>query len=146
MTPNGPWILVVDDDEEIRETLDVVLAQYGLQSFSVSSGMAALELLHEGPPPQVVLIDLRMPAMSGGELVEQIRREPGLEATPVVVMSGDSEAPLIAERLGADGCLRKPFELAALVDTMRRYLDRPGAPAGRRGPETGSGAPLGRPA
>ena len=145
MTSNAPWVLVVDDDEEVRETVAVVLAHYGLRSYSVSSGMAALELLRRSPPPRVVLIDLRMPTMSGTELIEAIRRQPQLGGTAVVVMSGDSEARRLAEKLRADACLRKPFELSALVGTVRRFLET-SADAGRRGPETSSGAPLGRPA
>ena len=146
MTSNAPWVLVVDDDEEVRETVSVVLAHYGLRSYNVSSGMAALELLRRTSPPRVVLIDLRMPTMSGTELIEAIRRQPHLASTPVVVMSGDSEARRLAEKLRADDCLRKPFELAALVSTVRRFVDPSRSDGARHGAETNSGAPLGRPA
>ncbi|HLU64742.1 MAG TPA: response regulator [Kofleriaceae bacterium] len=129
MRPDRPWVLVVDDDEEVRETIAVVLAQYGLRSVGAPSGLVALELLRDAPPPRVVLLDLRMPQMSGAELVRAMRRDPALAGTPIVIMSGDSGAGHLAEQLDAEACLRKPFELGSLVATVRRFVGhRPDLP------------------
>jgi CheY-like chemotaxis protein len=122
-------VLVVDDDEEIRETIDLVLAQYGLECCSACSGRAALELIRGSRPPVVALVDLRMPNMTGIELVREMRREPVLAATRIVVMSGDSEGGAAAAELAADGYLRKPFELESLVSTVQRLVSQPPGPA-----------------
>jgi CheY-like chemotaxis protein len=77
----------------------------------------------------VALVDLRMPNMTGIELVREMRREPVLAATRIVVMSGDSEGGAAASELAVDGYLRKPFELESLVSTVQRLVGQEPGPA-----------------
>ncbi|HEX8790178.1 MAG TPA: response regulator [Polyangiaceae bacterium] len=117
-------VMVVDDDTDIRETIAILLAAEGYATLEAGSGMEALALLHEGRDVAVILVDLRMPDMTGTELVGQLKEDPSLAAIPIVVMSGDNAACSIARDIGADECLVKPIELPVLLATADRYVHR----------------------
>jgi CheY-like chemotaxis protein len=77
----------------------------------------------ERAPPLLVLLDLRMPGVSGEELLVQLRARPTLAEVPVVVLSGDADAARVAAALRADGWLPKPIEMSELLDVVRRFRD-----------------------
>jgi CheY-like chemotaxis protein len=102
-------ILLVDDDEDIRESLAYVLQAEGYRVELASNGREALEKLHSGPAPSVVLLDLMMPVMSGWKFLEELS---ALRSTvPVLVVS----AAVPPKPEGAAGCLGKPFDLDSLL-------------------------------
>lgn len=115
-------VMVVDDDTDIRETIALLLAAEGYATVEAGGGREALALLHAGHDIAVILLDLRMPDMTGTELVGQIKDDPALARIPIVVMSGDNAACAIARSLGADECLVKPIELPVLLATADRYV------------------------
>jgi len=122
-------VLVVDDDADIRETIALLLQTEGYDTLEASGGREALERLRDARDVVVILLDLRMPDMSGTDLVKHLRSDPALARIPVVVMSGDNAARAIATSMGADGCLVKPIELAMLLATADRYArERAGGP------------------
>lgn len=121
MSPEG-WVLLVDDDEDIRVTLELVLGTLGHHVVSAGDGIEALEILRKpGPPPSVVLLDLMLPRLDGTEVLQRMKTDPRLRDIPVVIMSGDTEAREQALALHADGCLVKPVELSDLSSTLERY-------------------------
>jgi CheY-like chemotaxis protein len=73
--------------------------------------------------PQVVLLDLMMPRVSGEEVARWLRAHPRLGRTPIVVMSALSDAEVRARHLGADGFLAKPFSIEALLAEVERFDD-----------------------
>jgi CheY-like chemotaxis protein len=102
-------ILLVDDDEDIRESLAYVLQAEGYRVELASNGQEALERLHSGPAPSVVVLDLMMPVMSGWQLLEELS---ALRSTvPVLVVS----AAVPPRPEGVAGCLGKPFDLDTLL-------------------------------
>jgi two-component system, chemotaxis family, sensor histidine kinase and response regulator PixL len=123
VTPPGA-VLVVDDDADIRETIALLLAADGYTTLEARGGQEALALLHRGHEVAVILVDLRMPDMTGTELIGQLKDDPELARIPVVVMSGDNAACAIARSIGADECLVKPVELPTLLATADRYVHR----------------------
>lgn len=118
----NPMLLVVDDEEEIREMVKLALAgKYTV--VGVKSAENALVLL-DTYIPQVVLSDINMGEMSGIALLQEKR----LQGTPVVIMSGrfggdgnPAEAEIMA--MGAAGTLSKPFQIDNLEEVIKRALE-----------------------
>lgn len=115
MTPSPPRILVVDDNDALRENLAETLELEGYDVAVASDGTAALERLASEPPPQAVLLDLNMPGMDGRELLSRIRADPRLAGVRVVVTTG-----LSGTRTEADALLVKPFGVRDLLGALRR--------------------------
>lgn len=136
MTQTDSFILVVDDDPDIRESLELLLRLHGHPVITAADGEEALVRLRtEGERPCVILLDLMMPRMSGFELHAALNSDPVLADIPVVVITG--AGGLVGERaaaLDAEEVIRKPFELATLLSVVRRHCvpRRPGGPGGSR--------------
>jgi len=122
---DDPTILVVDDDDDIREMMSYVLEQHRLRVVDAGSGAEALDKAHDTSGLSLVLLDLRMPGMSGADVLETMKRDPELTTVPVVVISGDRDAPATAASLGASGCLIKPVTTKALLREISRFVSVP---------------------
>ena len=92
-------------------------------------GRAALDLLHRGARPGLVLLDLMMPVMNGWQFREAQRAEPDLADIPVVIVSGDARLDRRTAELAGVEWLRKPLDLDVLLDMVGRHVPRAG-PAG----------------
>jgi CheY-like chemotaxis protein len=117
----GP-ILIVEDDEAIRETLTAVLEDEGYLVQCAAHGREALQQLRSGAQlPCLILLDLMMPIMSGWDFRAEQLRDPALAGIPVIVLSADNEVQARASEVRAQGYLSKPMDLTALVDAVRPY-------------------------
>lgn len=107
-------VLLVDDDEDIRESYSVVLEDEGYEVVPAPNGKAALQALEQGLSPDVILLDLMMPVMNGHEMFDQLQRS-AHQGTPVVVITaGDGPAPPGAPML------RKPVDMYTLLNAVHR--------------------------
>lgn len=122
------WILIVDDDEDIRDMLGMILDASDYRTRAASDGQEALDILSRGAAPGLILLDLMMPGIHGAALAEALKSMPALRDVPIVILSGDTAASETAPSLGAASCLVKPVDLEQLLDTVRRYF----APRHRR--------------
>ena len=118
-------ILVVDDDAAVRRTLDRALGRAGHTVVLAASGEQACEILQAGTEVDVVLMDLRMPTMSGRTLFQMILAQWPVLAGRLAVMSGDPEAEDHAAWMSLHDLpvLPKPFSLAevyATIDSLAR--------------------------
>ena len=129
-------MLVVDDEPTIRELAADALREAGYDVAVAANGAEALGLMQHRIPNAVVL-DLMMPRVDGGSLVELARADPRLARVPIVVLTAAYGAEDMAERLGARICLTKPFELDALVDAVDRAVDDEPVAPGANGSFTG---------
>ena len=103
-------VLIVEDDEDIREAVASALEQEGFQVYQAETGARALEMLKEMPHPSLILADLMMPVMSGWDLIKALSEDDRLATLPVVVISAvDQEAPLGFRRI------KKPFDIDELI-------------------------------
>jgi CheY-like chemotaxis protein len=119
----SPAILVVDDDTELREEVAELLREHGYAVTTAPNGAVALERLRTSPAPALILLDLRMPVMSGWSLHATLRSDPLLGRIPVVLWSGAEDLATEASRLEANACLTKPAPFDHLLTTVRRYCD-----------------------
>jgi CheY-like chemotaxis protein len=107
-------VMVVDDDEDVREALIELLAVAGIGTLAAGDGRAALALLEGGARPDLIILDIMMPEMNGPAVLERIRRHPELAKLPVVVLSALEDV----YRTGADALvsyLRKPVDPDVLL-------------------------------
>ena len=116
-------VLVVDDDEGVREYVGALLSRAGLDVVSAPDGEQGLRALEE-VHPDLVLLDVTMPGPSGLDLLRRIKRQHG--DLPVVMLSGQGEAANVVEsiRSGAADFLAKPFEPDELEGAVARALLR----------------------
>jgi DNA-binding NarL/FixJ family response regulator len=120
----GP-ILVVDDDDHFRALVTAVLEHCGYELVEAATGEAALEAVRAAPPALVVL-DVRLPGISGYEVCRALREEFG-DRLPIVFVSGErtqSFDRVAGFLIGGDDYLVKPFALDDFVARIRRYLQR----------------------
>ena len=111
-------ILVVDDEALIRHLVVDTLTDEGHDVRAAPSGEAALRQLDTpAPAPDLLIVDLRMPGMTGQEFVR--RQRAAGEPIPVVVLSGESEARQVGVDLGAVAVIHKPFGLDELVRVVQ---------------------------
>jgi len=123
MAKEDPIIFVVDDDEAVRLSTEMLIRSMGLR---VESFESAAEFLEEFDPqqPGCVILDIRMPGMSGLELQEHIN---GIGATiPIVFVTGHGDVPMAvtAMKAGAVDFIQKPFRDQELIDRVHAALDR----------------------
>ncbi len=112
-------ILVVDDDPDIRETLQIVLEVHGYAVRTASDGRQALAELVREPQPCLVLLDLMMPEMNGWEFMAAQRADPRVAGVAVVVLSGDRGVSEMAEAHGLPW-LEKPVHVVTLIAMVKR--------------------------
>jgi len=112
--------MVVDDDRDIREAIEDLLEEHGIHVIGAADGASALSALRGGMRPQVILLDLMMPGMSGEQFRAQQLADVALAAIPVVVLSGAGGVHEAAGRMHVEA-LPKPLELSQLIETVERY-------------------------
>jgi len=118
-------MLHVDDETDIREVAAIALElDMDIRLTSVDSGQAALDALCDGLRPDVILLDVMMPRMDGPSVLKQLRRLPGLEATPVIFMTARvrSSEQDVFRATGAIGVITKPFDPMTLARQVRDLL------------------------
>lgn len=119
----NPTILVVEDNDDIRELACTTLRRAGYDVEEAENGAEALELInHMSQPPCLVLLDLMMPVMSGAQLLSSLQNSGKLVTLPVVVTSAIADRQQPA---GARAYVRKPVPEGLLLDIVREYCDIP---------------------
>jgi CheY-like chemotaxis protein len=111
-------VLVVDDNEALRENLAEALQLEGYTVAVAPNGEAALARLGQDPLPRVVLLDFMLPGMSGADLLSRIRGEPRLAGVRVVMTTGSTGIRSLAS--AADAILVKPFGVRDLLAALKR--------------------------
>jgi len=124
MTADPPLLLVVDDDEEVLETTSLILRKAGYDVVGATDGEQGLRVLRDRRP-DLVLLDVVMEGMDGHAVCRQIRQDPALAGTFVVMVSGartagDEQAAGLA--LGADGYIARPFEKREFLARIEALL------------------------
>ena len=123
-------ILVVEDDDTMRELLYLHLTRAGYAVRVAANGIEAGHAIL-GITPDLVITDVRMPHMSGFELVEALRQDPAMKDIPVIFLTVDEGARNEGEDLGAIEYLAKPYKPASLLMLVGKHLGTKKKPAGQ---------------
>lgn len=118
-----PRVLVVDDEDAIRELLLYGLRRQGFDVRATADGIAALALM-EGWSPEAILLDVMLPGVDGLAMVPAFRR---ITEVPIIMLTARVQTPdkVAALTIGADDYIPKPFEMEELVARLRAALRRP---------------------
>jgi excisionase family DNA binding protein len=118
----GPLVLIVDDDDKLREFVRVNLEMEGYTVREAASAREGLDALEE-QSPDLVLLDVMMPEMDGWEMLRQLHERHGMGAIPVIVFSGqvEEDAGEVVAR-GAQAFIGKPFSPQSLIERTKALL------------------------
>ncbi len=120
-----PKILMVEDDESTANLVRSLLEQEGYEVLHAADGRQAKALIDETTPPQLVLLDVKLPYMGGLALVTHIRRKPDWFHVPVIMLTADAMKQDVVRALdsGANDYVVKPFNPEELMARLRRVLN-----------------------
>lgn len=121
-----PRVWVVDDDEDMAHAIELMLKLIRFEPKHFLSARAAAEALLGGGSPDLMLLDINMPEVSGLDLLEFIRRRADWNRVPVVMLSTEA-ADVTVDRaisLGADGYVTKPVTIEELERTLKRAIEK----------------------
>ncbi len=125
--PRGPAVLIVEDHIDLLSTLVHLLQEEGMDVFGAGDGPSAAMMMRTGRPPDLIVLDLDLPWVSGQDLLRGLRQDPLLQRIPVLVVTGSD-----ADCDGADAILRKPVPLDELLRVVYGLLGGAGAAPGSR--------------
>ena len=118
-SPSVTTILIVDDEQPVRDLLTFLFEDLGYRSLEAPHGKAALRII-EGERPDLVLSDVMMPIMDGAELCAQLKGDPLTATIPVILMSAAGRLAGLEDQ--ADATIAKPFNLEDLERLVQRCL------------------------
>lgn len=126
----GKTILIVEDEPDLLAGLDYNLQREGFETRCAETGSAALRLASTAPPPDLVLLDLMLPDMSGKEVCRQLKNNETTRDIPVVMVTarGEEVDRIVGFELGADDYVTKPFSVRELILRVQAVLRRSQAP------------------
>lgn len=118
VTESEHSILVVDDDEDLRELLADVLRDEGYSVQTAKNGLDALSSLRQSDPPCLILLDLMMPVMNGFQFLEELRRDPALSPLQVAVVTAHGSLGPAEKAALAAPILTKPVAIPKLLELV----------------------------
>ena len=115
-------ILVCDDDQGILEMLELILEDEGYQVVIEAKSVNALRRI-EQEVPDLILLDIWMPVISGDQILKSLKTDSKLAQTPVLMYSASTDGKVIAKAAGADGYLEKPFDIEVLLSNIDDLIE-----------------------
>jgi CheY-like chemotaxis protein len=128
MTTNGSegqYILIVEDDADLRSVEAEVLGAEGFDVRTASDGIEALEAIETSGTPALILLDLRMPRLNGWDLAARLRSNEKLRSVPIVVVAAHLAIAQEAAVIGARAWLHKPVSIDHLLSVVRSIFGEP---------------------
>jgi CheY-like chemotaxis protein len=114
-------VLVVEDDDDVREGLEALLRRHGVDVTTTANGQEALDVIERDGPPDLMIVDLMMPVMNGWALRANLLADQKLASVPVVILSGVSDVQHHGRALQAVEVLTKPFAIEKLYAVVDAY-------------------------
>jgi two-component system phosphate regulon response regulator PhoB len=112
-------IIIIEDDLDTLEIMSLILAEEGYEILSADNAKPLHEVhTHQ---PMLILMDNRLTAGSGGEFCKKFKNDPATMHFPVVLVSANMGLETIALECNADGYLKKPFDIADLIELVKRF-------------------------
>jgi CheY-like chemotaxis protein len=129
VTDRRGTVLVIDDEESVRDVLRRFLTQAGFQVLTAADGREALQFVQSGPPPDVLILDLMMPVMNGFEVLSALRANQDWKDIPVIVLT--ATMGYSADHLDVDATLIKPFDSVTVQAAVSAALSARREKAGK---------------
>lgn len=118
-------VLIVEDEEAVRELEKFILENAGYDVMEARDGLEGLAKV-EFRKPDLILLDLMMPDVSGGRMFDEMRDHPSTKDIPIVVVTGKPDAhEMFDEAIGEDNVIMKPFEADTLIKRIRTHIGDP---------------------
>jgi DNA-binding response OmpR family regulator len=118
-------ILIVEDEEAVRELEKFILEQQGYDVMEARDGLEGLAKA-EFKRPELILLDLMMPDVSGGRMYDEMKEHPTTSGIPIVVVTGKPDAhEMFDDEIGPDDVIMKPFEADTLLARIRHHIGDP---------------------
>jgi CheY-like chemotaxis protein len=117
--PGDPYVLIVEDDADLRDMMAQLLLLEGVTAHTAANGREALEYLHGSARPALILLDLMMPVMDGWEFRREQQRDPRLADVPVIILSALDQTR--AGDIGEAAFMKKPLDFDRLIDLVRHF-------------------------
>jgi CheY-like chemotaxis protein len=121
---SGLSVLIVEDDPDMSALVARLLVKEGFETEVVATREEIVARLRTPPLPDLIILDLNLPGLSGFQVLERLKASAALKAVPVILLTADTARASIVRGLagGADGYITKPFEKASLVTGVRAVL------------------------
>jgi CheY-like chemotaxis protein len=116
-----PFVLIVEDERDEREALSAWLVDEGFATLQARNGEEALDLLHAGRRPALILLDIKMPVMDGREFLRQMGEEEAIAEIPVTILTASATMDEVPFRKKDAGFFLKPVDHERLLRTVRSY-------------------------
>ena len=123
----GKHLLIVEDDSHLAGILARLAQRYGIRVSHAESGTKALDAIKQ-ELPDLILLDLGLPDMSGLAVVTRVRRDEKTRAVPILAMGGNPSRERICLRTGCNDFILKPFDISELLERISALLDQSGRP------------------
>jgi CheY-like chemotaxis protein len=118
-------VLIVEDEEAVRELEKFILEQVGYEVMEARDGLEGLTKA-EFKKPDLILLDLMMPDVSGGRMFDEMKRHPATAGIPIVVVTGKPDAhQIFDDQIGPENVIMKPFEAEALLGRIAEHIGGP---------------------
>lgn len=122
-------ILIVDDEADIRSTVEFNLSREGFRTVTAGLGREAVERANDTPRPDLIVLDLMLPDISGTEVCRQLRQSPKTRNIPILMLTAKTDPidRVVGFEVGADDYVTKPFSVRELVLRVKAILRRSGS-------------------
>ncbi|HZA20533.1 MAG TPA: response regulator [Actinomycetota bacterium] len=118
-------ILVVEDEDAVRELEKFILEGAGYEVMEARDGLEGLTKA-EFRKPDLILLDLMMPDVSGGRMFDEMQQHPATSGIPIVVVTGKPDAhQMFDDEIGPENVIMKPFEAGSLLARIREHIGEP---------------------
>jgi len=120
---NSKKILIIDDDETLLNIVETILQKHDFESITALNGEEGLTFAHS-EKPDVILLDRKMPGISGNEVLKRLKKQPETQHIPVVMLTGDNNITEVSKSLdlGAQDYIVKPFNNENLIARIKNVL------------------------
>lgn len=113
-------VLIAEDDKAIVEVMNIILKEAGYETILLKSGEKVVETAQKRMP-DLLLLDIWLSGEDGGEIAKILKAETKTKKIPIVMISANNETEQIAKNVGADGFLRKPFDIDDFLITVSKF-------------------------
>ncbi len=118
-------VLIVEDEEAVRELEKFILEQQGYDVMEARDGLEGLTKA-EFRKPDLILLDLMMPDVSGGRMFDEMKRHPATGDIPIIVVTGKPDAhQIFDDEIGQENVVMKPFEADTLISRVQHHIGGP---------------------